>query len=173
MVTVSVPTTTCCYTLCSLAMSTEARTTQEETQRDDETTCEHTNSGITGDFWSRHFGDKTEVPWCDFEQAFLDDYKETIEQDFGDDKVNFLVKVLQKDIFERREVISKLYYNKFVGKIKDEKQDQFYDRLRHYASSSLALREVLNMESTVRLTTISNLGVYKYAYPIQPTTVHV
>ena len=95
------------------------------------------------------------------EEAFLSDYKQAIVDDFGEERVGFLVKVLKRDIFEKHDVITKLSYNKFVGRPRQGKQfqgDQFYERLRHYASSSLALREVLDMNSTVRLTAIETLG---------------
>lgn len=66
----------------------------------------------------------------------------------------------------KMDTITRLKYNKFVGRNEDRECDHFFERLKEYAIGSLALREVLNMDSSVRLITIQNLGnvVIMYIY---------
>lgn len=148
---------------------------QDSTEATDVAVCEHTNDDVKADFWIRHFESQKQVEWAKIEEAFLSDYRQAIVEDFGEERMNFLVRILHRDIFERRSVITKLNYNKFVGRNGSnprrsesqnvEEGDRFYDRLRHYASSSLALREVLDMNSTVRLTAIETLGERRVSTP--------
>ena len=111
------------------------------------------NSGF---FWQRHFGSATSVTWSDFEQAFLGDYQRTIAQ-YGDDKVQFTLNILSRDIFETKETISAAMYARFVGSAVTAHGDLFLEKLLQYVSASLALRQVLDMDSTVRMTTIRHL----------------
>ena len=123
-----------------------------------EEVCEHTNVQIREDFWERHFTGQSEVTFEEFKDKFLEDYKTVLEEDMGSDKPEFFVNLLYKDIFAQMQTITRLQYNKFVGKNERRESDHFFDRLRQYAIGSLALREVLNMDSSVRLTAIENLG---------------
>ena len=55
-------------------------------------------------------------------------------------------------------MVSKSLYDEFSGKNEKANPDHFYERLKAYAIGSLAMREVFNMESSVRLAAIRNLG---------------
>ena len=112
-----------------------------------------------GFFWQRNFGDATSSNWVEFEQRFLSDYRADIEA-FGQESVRYFCSVLKRDIFHGADVITLEMYDKFVGSYIGDDTDLFFAKVKQYVSASFALREVLNMDSTVRMTTIRHLCEY-------------
>ena len=126
----------------------------------DDTNTEHEQSVPPQiQFWDRHFVNRSEVNWDEFKESFLSEYGKQLAEDFGDDRINWLMQLMYKDIFEHKSVMKREAFDRFIGKIKKKAGgDVFYNRLTDYAIGSLAIREVFDMESTVRLTAIQNLG---------------
>ncbi len=119
---------------------------------------------LSCDFWDRHFGEKTEATWIEFREKFLADYGQRITQHFGSDKEKWAIHLIYNDIFELRKTIGKSTYEKFCGKNTKGDPHLFFNRLKDYAIGSFAMREVFNMDSTVRLTAIRNLGESNIAF---------
>lgn len=112
------------------------------------------------DFWDRHFEGQSEVTWNDFREHFLNDYGDRIVRHFSEEQKKWFVNLIYKDIFELRKSINKTVYDHFTGKNAKADHDHFYNRLRDYAIGYFAMREVFDMESSVRITAIRNLGKY-------------
>ncbi|XP_077995720.1 uncharacterized protein LOC144449132 isoform X2 [Glandiceps talaboti] len=117
----------------------------------------HANEKGDKDFWERSFGNRMEVPWIEFRELFKTEYAENLERDFPEDKVNWLMNLIYKDVLELNKTIDKKMYNSFCGGSQGD-PDRFYERLKHYAIGSFAMREVFDMDSTVRLDAVQNLG---------------
>ncbi|CAH1801193.1 unnamed protein product [Owenia fusiformis] len=113
------------------------------------------------DFWDRHFQDKTEAPWSEFREHFIEDYAERMQLFFTDEQTKWVINLIYKDIFELRKCLDRKLYDKFCGKNVEKDSDLFYNRLKDYAVGSFAMREVFNMESSVRMTAIKNLASYQ------------
>ncbi|XP_077995721.1 uncharacterized protein LOC144449132 isoform X3 [Glandiceps talaboti] len=120
----------------------------------------HANEKGDKDFWERSFGNRMEVPWIEFRELFKTEYAENLERDFPEDKVNWLMNLIYKDVLELNKTIDKKMYNSFCGGSQGD-PDRFYERLKHYAIGSFAMREVFDMDSTVRLDAVQNLGQFR------------
>ncbi len=120
--------------------------------------------GLSLDFWDRHFGEKTEASWIEFKEKFLSDYGEKITDHFGQEKEKWAIHLIYKDIFELHKTVDKSTYDKFCGKKTKGDRHLFFNRLKEYAVGSFAMREVFDMDSTVRLTAIRNLGLLSFLF---------
>ena len=98
-----------------------------------------------------------QVDWTDFKREFLIDYEEKLAEEFDAEKVKWFVNLLYKDVLDLNKIITKQMYHKFCGKNVNANAHHFYERLKEYGIGSLAMREVFDMESTVRLAAIQNL----------------
>ena len=116
--------------------------------------------GLSLDFWDRHFGKRTEATWIEFKEKFLGDYSEKITRHFGKEKEKWAIHLIYSDIFELHKTVDKSTYTKFCGKNTKGDPHLFFNRLKDYAIGSFAMREVFNMDSTVRLSAIQNLGKF-------------
>ena len=114
------------------------------------------------DFWERHFPKQCEVTWVEFKDVFLGDYDQRIMESYGDEKSKWFVHLLYKDVFDLKKVITREMYRGFAGKNRDANPHHFYERVKDYAIGRLAMKEVFDMESTVRLAAIQNLGKWKH-----------
>lgn len=125
-------------------------------------TVEDTDQNLQ-DFWPRNFGDKTEVSWVDFKNAFVKDYGEEIQQSYTEENLNqrFFVNVIYKDIFDLRKEIKRDIYDQFCDGNQQGDPHCFYSRLQEYARGLYAMKEVFDMDSTLRLTVVQNLGQYE------------
>ena len=121
--------------------------------------------GLNRDFWDRHFGTRTEATWIEFKEKFLADYSERITKHFGKDKEKWAIHLIYSDIFELHKTVDKSTYTKFCGRNTKGDPHLFFNRLKDYAIGSFAMREVFDMDSTVRLTAIQNLGKLCFIKP--------
>ncbi|XP_064612127.1 uncharacterized protein LOC135476138 [Liolophura sinensis] len=124
-------------------------------------TVEETDENLQ-DFWPRNFGDKREVSWVNFKNAFVKDYGEEIEESYTEENLNqrFFVNVIYKDIFDLRKEIKRDMYDQFCDGNPQGDPHCFYSRLQEYARGLYAMKEVFNMDSTLRLTVVQNLGKF-------------
>ncbi len=131
-----------------------------DTPRDDDpVTCEHLTQQINCDFWERHFHGKKVVAWNDFRDKFLSDYGERINRQLGEDKEKWMVQIIYKDVLELRKEVKHEEYLRFSGKNTKANPDHFFERVKSYVVGICAMREVFDMESTMRLIAIQNLGI--------------
>ncbi|XP_070573269.1 uncharacterized protein [Ptychodera flava] len=112
------------------------------------------------DFWERTFGNTTEVAWIEFREKFIAEYEDRLATEFPEDKTRWLMNLIYKDVLELSKTIQKKTYDSFCGD-KQGDPDSFYERLKDYAVGSFAIREVFDMESTVRLDAIQNLSTFR------------
>lgn len=115
---------------------------------------------LSSDFWQMNFPTKDEVLWDDFRAAFLKEYKDSICDKFGPDRVDWFCRLLFYDIFEQANLVNKSVYKKFIGDKDFVNKDIFYQRLRDYGIGMLAMKEVFDMKSSVRITAVQGLGFY-------------
>ena len=94
----------------------------------------------------------------EFREKFIADYEQRIIDDYGEEPARLFVHLIYKDIFDLNKVINKCAYNTFMGQNTKANPHYFYERLENYAIGNMAMREVLDMDSSVRLTAIQNLG---------------
>ncbi|RDD40004.1 hypothetical protein TrispH2_006850 [Trichoplax sp. H2] len=114
-------------------------------------------------FWDRHF-QAQETTWVEFRKAFVSDYHDVLKRDYPDDRQEWLLQgVIWKDIFTKKDVIRKEEFTAFCGK-NWSKPHKFLSCVSNQVASRLAIHEVFNMESTVRMAAVENLG--KYQTPI-------
>ncbi|XP_021374753.1 uncharacterized protein LOC110464060 isoform X1 [Mizuhopecten yessoensis] len=115
------------------------------------------------DFWDRNFKDKSEIPWTTFRQKFDNDYKRKIIMKYSEDKLKFFLNLMYKDIFTLNKTVKRSTYDHFCEGNPDADPHRFYNRIQQYAVGYYAMHAVFNMTSTLRLTTIQNLG--NFAFP--------
>ena len=107
-------------------------------------------------FWEIHFGVCESTSWAEFEAKFLGEYRTRIELVFGHNRTEWVMERLHFDIFKKAETVYKADFLLFQGH--PDKQHQFWHRVKEYMLESHMIREVFNMESTVRLAAVQNLG---------------
>ncbi|XP_033102214.1 uncharacterized protein LOC117105240 [Anneissia japonica] len=112
------------------------------------------------DFWERRFESRSQLAWVDFRDAFADEYKEQLKENFPEHRQKWLMNLIYGDIFELRKMITRKMYTSFCCCIATD-PDNFYHRIVDYALGVLAMRSVFDMESTVRLDAVQNLGQFK------------
>ncbi|XP_041348457.1 uncharacterized protein LOC121368014 [Gigantopelta aegis] len=119
--------------------------------------------GLSYDFWDRHFKGKSEVSFTDFRDAFLKDYGKKLVKAYSEDKKKLFVNLMYKDIFNLNKVVTRAGYDKVISNNRLADPHCFYHHLEEYAIAYLSLREVIDMDSTLRITTIQSLG--KFTFP--------
>jgi hypothetical protein len=117
----------------------------------------------TQDFWTRHFNEENQVPWMKFRDSFSEDYQQEIVRTFGLNKETWLCGLMYKDVFELAKDVKKSSYLQFC-KNKTDDPHYFFSRLQDYATAIIAMKEVFDMDSTVRLTAVQNLGNFFYFF---------
>lgn len=113
-------------------------------------------------FWDRNFKGKQEVTWVMFRQKFESDYKERIVEKYSEDKLKFFLNLMYKDVFTLNKIVKRSTFDNFCEGNPDADPHRFYNRIQQYAVGYYAMHAVFNMNSTMRLTTIQNLGRHTY-----------
>ncbi|XP_033748675.1 uncharacterized protein LOC117333479 isoform X2 [Pecten maximus] len=122
------------------------------------------------DFWDRNFRGKAEVPWTTFRQKFENDYKEKIIMKYSEDKLKFFLNLMYKDIFTLNKTVKRSIYDSFCEGNPDADPHRFYNRIQQYVVGYYAMHAVFNMTSTMRLTTIQNLGNFTFPAVVKGLT---
>ncbi|GFR97334.1 hypothetical protein ElyMa_006321300 [Elysia marginata] len=113
-------------------------------------------------FWDRHFQGQQQISWDEFRDKFLHDYGKKIDEELPDvkeDKLKFIINLIYKDIFNMERTITKKMYDDFSA---SEDPHAFFARIQEYFVAYLSLREVLGMDSSLRIPTIQNLGQFSF-----------
>ncbi|XP_074643068.1 uncharacterized protein LOC141900191 [Tubulanus polymorphus] len=111
------------------------------------------------DFWDRHFSGSETASYFDFRENFLKDYGSQIKETFGHERPNWLLVLIYKDIFEQVKNVTKKKYVHFCGT--SSNPHIFYKRVEEYAVCMHAMKEVFDMNSSVRLTAVQNMAAFK------------
>lgn len=125
---------------------------------------------LSYDFWDRVFADKTEVTWVDFKKKFEVEYKDKIIKTYTEEEFKLFVNLIYKDIFMLNKSMKRTAYDQFCEGNPDADPHRFYHRLAQYAKGYHAMREVFNMDSTLRLITIQKLGEFCFPAVINGLT---
>ena len=107
-------------------------------------------------FWERSFGDVDCVPWFKFQQSFLNEYQSRLQRLLSDDNTQWLLKVLQNEIFDGEDQATKEKFMAFRGDSKEK--HVFWKRASQMAIEKYNMHQVFDMESSVRLTAVENLS---------------
>ena len=90
------------------------------------------------------------------------EYKDKLEEQFDEQQVNWLKDLLFKEAFTRSVLVTRNLFLQFKGVSltgpEEEATATFYSRVIDFATGNLAMREVFDMSSTVRMDAIRNLG---------------
>ncbi|XP_035690300.1 uncharacterized protein LOC118425519 isoform X3 [Branchiostoma floridae] len=114
------------------------------------------------DFWERAFKDAKDVPWSKFIEAFDSNYSSLLDgmQISSDSEhKDWLMTVLKREMTVDNNVLSRESYDEFcfVGGVKLP----FWQRVHEQAVESYTMREVFQMDSSVRLSAIEDLAKYR------------
>ena len=101
------------------------------------------------------------------EAVFIQEYKDDLDLQFDEKQMLWLEKLLFKEAFSRSKIISRKVFLEFKGdtleqdgeKGRNKKHKSFYSRVIDYAAGNLAMKEVFNMNSIIRMDAIRNLGL--------------
>ncbi|KAK3753119.1 hypothetical protein RRG08_024397 [Elysia crispata] len=120
------------------------------------------NANASTQFWDQHFQDKQQVSWAEFRGKFIDDYGKKIDEELPkmkEDKLKFIVNLIWKDVFNMEKKIAKKTYDDFCA---SDKPHAFFNRIQEYFVAYLSLREVLGMDSSLRISIIQSLGQFTF-----------
>ncbi|XP_019646659.1 PREDICTED: protein tirA-like isoform X1 [Branchiostoma belcheri] len=114
------------------------------------------------DFWERAFKDAKDVPWSKFKEAFDKQYGSLLDgMQISSDAENkdWLMTVLKREMNVENNVLTRENYDefRFMGGVKLP----FWQRVHEQAVESYTMREVFQMESSVRLSAIEDLAKYR------------
>lgn len=114
-----------------------------------------------GNFWDRNFGSEESVAWFKFQQAFLSEYETNISESFNDSQVHWLLDMLRDEVFEASETQTATKERFLEVRGESEHKGHFWKVVSEIATEKYSMNEVFNMESTVRLTAVENLGKFQ------------
>ncbi|CAG2244437.1 unnamed protein product [Mytilus edulis] len=106
------------------------------------------------------FGAVANMSWERFKAKLLEDFKLDFEQTFGEEDTEWLLAILHRELMvEHAENVS---FENFIAFCTiDEKVLPVWSRIQEQARESYAMREVFDMDSSVRVDAIENLGKFK------------
>ena len=99
------------------------------------------------------------MSFTDFKEAFLKDYGDKLVQVYSEDKKKLFVNLMYKDIFNLNKVVTRATYDRVIASNPRADPHCFFNHLKEYTIAYLSLREVIDMDSTLRITTIQSLGM--------------
>ena len=111
-------------------------------------------------FWERHFAGRLSVRWQEFREKFLLDYGPMIEEEFqekAEEQKKFVTNLMFKDIFHATPVIERSAFEAFCSH-RQGTTHRFYRCLQDFLLAYTSLREIISMDSSLRITTIQSLG---------------
>ena len=111
-------------------------------------------------FWERHFAGRSSVKWQEFREKFLLDYGPMIEEEFqekAEERKKFITNLMFKDIFHATPVIERSAFEAFCSH-RQGTSHRFYSCLQDFLMAYMSLREIISMDSSLRITTIQSLG---------------
>jgi len=134
------------------------------------------------DFWDKHFPESDSLPFADFMNEFIKAYGQRIQKHIDSvgairqqlqqhhqhqSTEDLLHHLLRKEFFHDAPTVERLVYDKICDQFNrsalpaTSQADVFYNRVKEYIIGKLAMLKVFNMDSSVRLVAIQNLGTYQ------------
>ncbi|KAK2177786.1 hypothetical protein NP493_578g02004 [Ridgeia piscesae] len=111
-------------------------------------------------FWENHFANKTAVAWSDFVDAYRSDFKSVLDSLFTKTDQEWLVSILRRELVEdEQDTVTEAKYRDFCTE--DGELQPFWMRVQEQAVESFTMKEVFDMDSSVRVEAIENLGKYR------------
>lgn len=96
------------------------------------------------------------MAWFRFQEAFLEDYKPNLKRMFNEDSTQWLLKLMEREVFDSRDRVTKEQFMKFRGD--SHVKHHFWKRVSQLAIESYNMHQVFDMESSVRLAAVENLS---------------
>lgn len=113
-------------------------------------------------FWSDHFGTFDFVDWGSFSSAFLEKFRDPVQQTFSAEETRQLTEILRREMEVDDD--NRLYKHQFMTFFRHQGvATPVWQRVQDQARESFAMREVFSMDSSVRVEAIENLGKYRSA----------
>ncbi|XP_076435109.1 uncharacterized protein LOC143274969 isoform X2 [Babylonia areolata] len=113
-------------------------------------------------FWSEQFGVVDYVPWERFTAAFLEVFRDPVHSTFSTEDQQQLLDILCRELeVDTDDRIYKYQLTAFCSVHGDV--SPLWPRVQEQARESFAMREVFNMDSSVRVEAIENLGKFRSA----------
>ncbi|KAI0230421.1 hypothetical protein LSAT2_019216 [Lamellibrachia satsuma] len=112
-------------------------------------------------FWENHFANKSAVAWSEFVDAYRSDYKSALELLFSVADQEWLVSILRRElqVEDEQDTVTQANYRAFCTE--DGTVQPFWLRVQEQAVESYTMKEVFDMDSSVRVEAIENLGKYR------------
>lgn len=112
-------------------------------------------------FWDRHFQSESEIPWYKFQQCFLEDYESRLSDLFEKENIPWLLNMLKNDVMEaaKSEAVTKEQFMQVRGE--STEKNAFLKVVSQIAVEKFNMKEVFNMNSTVRLSAIEKLAAFQ------------
>ncbi|XP_067673831.1 uncharacterized protein [Haliotis asinina] len=111
------------------------------------------------EYWKKFFvGDS--VVWNKFVDTFMSLYKRPLEQTFSSDDQTWLVSILRREMeVDDDGMLTKTSFKEFCTV--DGEECPLWKRVEQQARESYAMKEVFDMDSSVRVEAIENLGRFR------------
>jgi len=116
----------------------------------------------SAEFWDRNFREEKCVQWDSFESAFMKDYERQLNMTYASSDREWFIDILKRELEVEDGIIHKDKYKEFIsedveGKIKEQ---PILKCVNDLAVENYTMREVFNMDSSVRLDAINNLAKF-------------
>lgn len=116
-------------------------------------------------FWRENIGSTEETDWDKFVQCFKSFYSEVLNNIMSTEEQDWLMGILKRELeveeLDGKEIVYKFNIMAFCNI--DGQYQPLWDRVKEQASESLAMGKVFDMDSTVRVEAIENLGKFRSA----------
>lgn len=112
--------------------------------------AEPKEEGEVTSFWADKFGDQSRVPWEEFERAFTATYL----GEFDENMQPWVLKTVKGDMFGGSDEVTRTGFETVCQPGKD-----FRKLVTRHVMERWAIQEIFSMDSSVRLTSIENLGM--------------
>ena len=128
----------------------EATATVEVTPTVTQPATAEAQEGEVTSFWADKFGDRSCVPWEEFERAFAVSYL----GEFDENMQPWVLKTVKGDMFGGGDEVTREGFETVCQPGKD-----FGKLVTRHVMERWAIQEIFSMDSSVRLTSIENLGM--------------
>jgi hypothetical protein len=118
---------------------------------------EETEDPSKDNYFDHNFPGESEVPWSQFWEAFLSNYKTHLTGLLDGDHV--LGDFLKSNVFAGKEMVSRDHFMAICGDSHD--RNAFWSVVSQIAAEMFNMHEVFNVHSTVRLTAIEKLSQFQ------------
>ncbi|KAK7087902.1 uncharacterized protein [Littorina saxatilis] len=115
-------------------------------------------------YWERHFKGRSSVPWLEFRNKFFEDYGHLIDEEYhekAEERKKMIANLMYKDIFRCSPMIEHSAFEAFCS-LRKGSPHRFFHCVQDYLLAYMSLREIISMDSSLRITTIQSLGKFQF-----------